>query len=405
MRARISKRVVDGIEPQTADQFVWDSEVKGFGLKVTPQGRKVYLVQYRLPGSSTRRFTIGVHGSPWTPDQARTKAIEVLGLIASGRDPAEAKREARTDISVSALCDLYMAEGTRTKKAATIDADRSRIESHVRPLLGTKRVKQLTKLDIERFMADVAAGKSAKDVRTRARGRSIVQGGEGIANRTLGMLGAILQFAVEKGLRPDNPARHVKKFKEGKRSRFLSNEEIGRLGESLRQAEGNGANPYAIAAIRLLLLTGCRKSEILSLRWQEVDFASGFLRLSDSKTGAKIIHLGAPARAVLADLPHQSNNPYVICGDVGGCHLVGLQKVWASVRSLAGLDDVRIHDLRHSFASVGARSGESLLVIGKVLGHATNTSTARYAHLSDDPVRLATETISATIAFSLAKHA
>jgi integrase len=324
--------------------------------------------------------------------------MEVLGLVAGGVDPGTAKREARADITVAELCDLYMAEGVRTKKASTLEMDRTRIKRHVLPLIGRKRLKTLMKADIERFLSDVAAGKTATTEKTKPRGRSIVRGGEGVANRTLGMLGAILQFAVERGLRPDNPVRSARKFKEGKRARFLSNEEIARLGEALRHASADGANPYAVAAIRLLILTGCRKSEILKLRWDEVDFAGGFLRLGDSKTGAKSVHLGAPAKAVLAGLPRRADNPFVLCSEEQGKHFVGLQKVWNTVRLAAGLADVRVHDLRHSFASVGARSGESLIVIGKVLGHATTAATSRYAHLSDDPIQTATERISRQIA-------
>ena len=402
MQAKISKRIVDAAEASGGDAFIWDTALKGFGLKVTPKGRKVYLVQYRLPGSPTRRFTIGAHGSPWTPEAARSKALEVLGLVAGGVDPGNAKREARADITVAELCELYMAEGVRTKKASSLEMDGTRIKRHVLPLIGRKRLKALTKADIERFLSDVAAGKSARTEKTKPRGRSIVRGGEGVANRTLGMLGAILQFAVERGLRPDNPARHVRKFKEGKRARFLSNEEIARLGQALRDAQAEGANPYAVAAIRLLILSGCRKGEILSLRWDEVDFSNSLLRLGDSKTGAKEVHLSAPAKALLSELPREDRNPYVIVSEQAGKHLVGLQKVWARVRDAAGLWDVRLHDLRHSFASVGARSGESLLVIGKVLGHATSAATSRYAHLSDDPVKAAAGRIGSQIGVHLA---
>jgi integrase len=327
--------------------------------------------------------------------------MSILRYAAEGQDPAAAKRAAKADLTIAELCDLYLAEGARTKKASTLAMDRSRIEGHVKPLLGRKKLGGLTRADIDRFLKDVAAGKTAKDTKTGLRGRSIVRGGQGVANRSLGMLGAILQFAVEQGLRSDNPARGVKKYREGRRTRFLSNDEIARLGEALKVAEAGGANPYAIAAIRLLVLTGCRKNEILSLKWDEVDIGGGFLRLADSKTGAKVVHLGAPARALLASLPRQANNPFVICGDRPGAHLVGLQKIWATVRAAANLNDVRLHDLRHSFASVAARSGESLLVIGKVLGHSTSAATGRYAHLSDDPVRMAVDATTKHIATAL----
>jgi integrase len=399
--SKITKRVVDAALPGERDQFVWDGELKGFGLKVTPAGRKVYIAQYRLPGRPTQRFTIGRHGSPWTPDGARAEAMSILRHAAEGQDPAAAKRAAKADLTIAELCALYLSEGARTKKASTLAMDRSRIEGHVKPLLGRKKLGALTRADIDRFLKDVAAGKTAKDTKTGVRGRSIVRGGQGVANRSLGMLGAILQFAIEQGLRADNPARGVKKYREGRRTRFLSNDEIARLGEALKAAEAGGTNPYAIAAIRLLVLTGCRKNEILSLKWDEVDIGGGFLRLTDSKTGAKVVHLGAPARALLASLPRHADNSFVMCGDRGGAHLVGLQKIWATVRAAANLSDVRLHDLRHSFASVAARSGESLLVIGKVLGHSTSAATGRYAHLSDDPVRLAVDATTNHIASAL----
>ena len=273
--------------------------------------------------------------------------------------------------------------------------DRSRIDAHVRPLIGKKRLKQLRRADISRFVTAVANGDTSKDVKTRHRGRSIVRGGQGVANRTLGMLGAIFEFAIEQSLISTNPARGVKKFKEGRPARFLSNAEMVRLGDALRKAESQGINSYALAAIRLLLLTGCRRNEILELKWEQVDFETGFLRLGDSKTGAKAIPVGAPVLSLLSKLPRLERNPYVIPGKNKGGHLIGLQKTWSKVRQRAALDDVRLHDLRHSFASMGARSGESLLVIGKVLGHSTSSATTRYAHLSDDPVKDAARAISA----------
>lgn len=396
MPQKLTKRVVDAMHPAEKDRFTWDSELKGFGLKVTPKGRKVYLVQYRLPGTPTKRHTIGQHGSPWTPDTARTEAQSILANVAKGVDPSEAKRRAKADISIAKLCELYLEEGTRTKKAGTIEMDKSRLNSHVLPLIGSKQVAQINRADIERMMRDIAAGKTSKNEKTKKRGRSRVSGGEGVANRTLGMLGGIFEFAIQQGLRADNPTRGVKKYREKKLSRFLSNDELARLGEALRQAEKDGVNSFAIAAIRLLLLTGCRKGEILGLKWTEVDIGQGFLHLGDSKTGARSVPIGAPARSLLSELPRVEGNPHVICGENGG-HYLALQKIWMKIRTNAKLEDVRLHDLRHSFASMGARSGESLLVIGKVLGHATTSATGRYAHLSDDPVKAATEQISLQI--------
>jgi hypothetical protein len=190
MQARLSKRIVDSISPGDRDNFIWDSDVKGFGLKVTPAGRKIYLVQTRLNGH-LRRYTIGRHGSPWTPDMARNEALRLLAEVRQGKDPT---RDRETDLTVSELCDLYLAEGCEGKKQSTITLDRSRIERHVKPLLGRKHVKALTRADLERFMADVAAGKTAIDERTKKQGRAIVTGGRGTATRTMGTIDDGMDF-------------------------------------------------------------------------------------------------------------------------------------------------------------------------------------------------------------------
>ena len=249
---------------------------------------------------------------------------------------------------------------------------------------------------------NVAVGKTAADVKTGRYGRAIVTGGKGTANKAVSLLGAIFSFAVDQGIRPDNPAHGVKFYPSKMHERFLSPAELTRLGQALTEAENNGTNPLAIAAIRLLLLTGARRGEILSLRWEYVDFDRAYLRLADSKTGQKLIPLGAPALSVLKELPRVSGNPHVLPGSREGQPLVNIAKVWRAVRKAAELDDVRLHDLRHSFASVGAASGDSLLVIGKVLGHSDTATTARYAHLADDPLQTAADRISKTIAAAMA---
>ena len=396
MPQKLTKKFVDSANPLEKDSFYWDSELKGFGLKVTPKGKKNYIVQYRPRGRATKRYTIGAHGSPWTPDMARQEAFRVLADVSRGLDPSAERAKSKEELTVAKLCDKYLVEATRSKKPRTVQMDKGRIEGHVKPLLGRLPVGSVTKLDIEKFMSDVASGKSAKRKATTEKGYRTPQGGEGTANRTLGMLGSVFEFAIDLGLRESNPVRGVKKFKEKKLTRFLSNEELSRLGGALREAESEGVNAFAIAAIRLLLLTGCRKNEILTLKWDEVDISQGFLYLSDSKTGARQVPIGAPARSILSELPRIEGNPHVICGEGAG-HYVALQKVWSGIRAKAGLQDVRLHDLRHSFASMGARSGESLLVIGKVLGHATTNATGRYAHLSDDPVLSSAENTASLI--------
>ena len=400
MRGKITKRIVDTLGSGKTDAFLWDMDVKGFGLKITPSGRKVYVLQYRFNGR-LKRYTIGRHGSPWTPDSARKEAGRLLGLVADNKDPAESRAAAKAEITVAELCDLYLAEGCATKKASTISMDKSRIKRHIKPLLGKMRISTVTKADVSRFMQDIAAGKTARDAKTKKRGRSIVKGGKGAATRTVGQLGAIFTFAVELGLRPDNPVHGVKRYPDNKNERFLSLEELASVGKALSAAEQDDVNPYAIAAIRLLALTGCRKAEILSLKWDFLDLSRSCLRLPDSKTGAKVVPLGAPAVQLLSSIPRIENSPFVFPSNSPDRHFTGLQKVWGSIRETAELPGLRLHDLRHSFAAVGVASGDSLIVIGALLGHKTASATSRYAHLSDSPVQNAANRIAGNIAAAM----
>ncbi|MEX1036898.1 MAG: site-specific integrase [Sneathiella sp.] len=439
MQAKIIKRNVDAARPQERDWFMWDTELKGFGLKVTRSGNRIYIVQYRMSGRGlpTRRLTIGKHGSPWTPEKARAEAKRVLGEVADGQDPQQAKMTEKAAMTVSELCDRYLEEGCATKKPTTIATDKGRIERHIKPLLGRQRVKGLTVNDIKRFMTDIAKGKTAVDVRTGIHGRARVVGGKGTATRTVGLLGGILSFAVAEGVRSDNPVRGVKRYPDRKNERYLNSQELARLGDVLRVAEEaekersnlevtlNGTtletertalrkrinnlakedeNEMAIAAIRLLILTGCRKTEILSLKWHEVDFELGCLRLDDSKTGQKTVMLGAPALQLLAGLSRDEQSPFVFPALRGKGHYVGLPKAWLKIRARAGLNDVRLHDLRHTFASAGAGSGIGLQVLGKLLGHSDPKTTSRYAHIANDPVRAAADRTSGRLADAMNNH-
>jgi integrase len=396
MQQKLTKRLIDSLSAAPKDNFLWDLDVTGFGLKITPKGRKVYIVQKRLNGR-LRRFTIGQHGAPWTPDIARAEANRILVSISSGVDPNEEKRKAEADLTIAELCYLYVKEGCGTKKASTLATDRGRIERHIKPLLGNMKLGQLTRGDLERFLVDVAEGKTAIDEKNGKRSRSIVRGGKGTASRTLGFLGAILQFAVDRKLRSDNPCRGIKRYKDKKIERYLSKQELAALGQALLEAQSEGTNPYAIAAIRLLLLTGARKNEILSLKWDWVDFDRGLLILPDSKTGAKAIPLGNAAIALLRTVSVQTNNQFVFPGAGDKGHLIGLQKIWEGIREKANLNTLRLHDLRHHFISVGASSGESLYVLGKLAGHKRPETTQRYAHLADDPVRQSANRIASQI--------
>lgn len=399
-QAKITKRKVDATKPQARDTFVWDTETKGFGLKVTPAGSKVYLFQYRMPEyKNAIRHTIGKHGDPWTADSARGEAEKFRGDVRRGDDPrakrTKAIEAAKSNIAVAALCDEYIAavpfivlpRKGRPKKASSIATDKSNIERHIKPLLGRRRIGSILRADVVRFQRDVAIGKTAVNIKMGPRGRAIVTGGKGTAARATAVLGAIFSYAVKEGRIANNPVSGVELFKGESRTRFLSNDEMSKLGNALSEAEKAGTSKTIIAAIRLLILTGCRKSEILSLQWKWVDFEGGCLRLPDSKTDKKVVPLGAPALDLLASLTRIEGNPYVLPSIKAEGHLVGLPKVWTKIRKAAGLDDVRLNDLRHSFATVAVAGGDSLYLVGKLLGHQQSRTTEIYAHAQQDPMR------------------
>ncbi|GHB33244.1 integrase [Pseudovibrio japonicus] len=390
--ARISKQVVDQAQPQSKDAYVWDEELKGFGLKITPTGHKVYLIQYRIGGRAgrTRRYTIGRHGKI-TPDAARKEAKRLLGEALSGNDPSTRKDEKRGAKSLYELIETFLEEHAEAKlKPVTALEYRRSFDLHVKTRLYNVPVEEITRADVTRMHHAMRAKPYQ-------------------ANRTLAFLSKFFNWCEKYGYRPDgsNPCRHVEKFKEYRRERFLSAEELGALSEAIRVAETEGfvskkgnlwkPSVFAVAAVRLLIMTGARLSEILTLKWEYIDFKKAQAHLPDSKTGAKTLYLNAPALALLNDLPELEGNPYVICGDKPGTHIVNLQKAWRKIRAEAGLEDVRIHDLRHSFASVAAGSGMSLPMIGKLLGHSQPATTARYAHLASDPMQQASEAIAKAI--------
>ena len=386
-KGRITKRTVDAAKARKADNYVWDGELPGFGLKVTPTGRKVYLVQYRLGGRKgrTRRVTIGLHGE-LTPTLARDEAKRLLGEIAAGRDPATERDRAKADKSLTAVLEQFMAEHVRPKlKASTAEGYQRVARLYVLPSLGRYSIGEVTRTDIARLHHEMRAKPYQ-------------------ANSTLAMLSKFFGWAEKHGLRPDgsNPCRHVEKYREGRRERFLSQAELARLGDALREAEQDkSCSPWVVAAIRLLTLTGARRNEILTLQWEHVSEEHCCLMLPDSKTGRKAVRLSPPALALLQTIPRLEGNPYVICGERPGRHLVNLEKPWRRIRAAAHLDDVRLHDLRHSFASVAASGGQSLVVIGKLLGHSQPATTARYAHLADDPVKAASDAVGRHIAAAM----
>jgi integrase len=405
--AKLTKRTVDMIHPDPAgaDVFVWDAgdgAIKGFGVRMKPSGAASYLVQYRTREGRTRRLVLGRVGV-LTPDEARVQAGDKLKEVFLGGDPSADRHVARDALTVTELADLYLRDGPAekpNKKVSSWAADGSNIERHVKPLLGSKIAKALTQADIAKFQADVAAGKSRADIKTKKRGRAIVEGGRGTAARSLAVLGAMLQFAVGRKLVLVNPAKGVRLLKGNKKERFLSEAEVARLAETLATMEReHRLSPSAVAAVRLLLLTGCRKSEILSLRWEWVDVQRGCLRLPDSKTGAKVVPLAAAALELLGTLPRTS--AYVLPAAKGSGHYTGLQKDWERVRDRAVLSKLRLHDLRHSFASFAVADGHTLFMIGKLLGHKQARTTEGYAHLAADPLRTVADQTAARIAAAM----
>lgn len=395
---RITKRLVDATLPNAngGDVRVWDSEIKGFVLRVRRGGGKSYQVFYRH-GGEQRWGTIGKHGSPWTPETARVKAAEILRDVALGQDPHVQKIRRRADMTVGDLIKHYLEEGPvdkPNKRASSWDSDRSNLERHAKPLLGRKRLCNVTMSDVASFQRDVANGKSYADVKTKKRGRAIVRGGPGTARRSVETIAAMFNWARKRGLMDANPARDVEKFRTQPKERFLTQEEMTTLFETLQTMDHDGAvNTLHISAIRLLALTGCRKSEIIGLRWSEIDWKRQMIALPHlrSKTGAKRIPISSAAIAELNKLPRVEDHVFPAGKDGESPHVVGLQRSWEKVRARAKLPDVRLHDLRHTFASMAVDAGESLYVVQKALGHKRATTTERYAHLRDDPVRAMVE--------------
>lgn len=424
---KITKRLVEAAEVRDKDYIICDDELPGFAVRVLPSGKRCYLVQYRI-GARYRRMSLGIHGV-LTTEKARVKAFKILAAVKDGEDPAGERQEARRAITVAELAERFEKEHVSVRlKASTAREYRRNLRRFIVPALGSLKVVDVTRADIARFHHDL---------------RHIPYQ----ANRNLEVISKMFNLAELWGLRPEgsNPRRRIKKYPEAKRERYLSHAELAALGEALARAEEEGVeDPYAIAAIRLLIFTGCRLNEIMTLRWEHVDMEGRCLCLPDSKTGARIVHLGAPALEVLASLKRQPQNPWVICGKKPRARRTDLQPPWQRMRKRAtvrlwartqgsaaaalvhgleqelgreatydeciaaarkqnldvptGLIDVRLHDLRHTFASGAVALGESLPMIGKLLGHTQVQTTARYAHLAADPVKAAAERVSGSIA-------
>ncbi len=370
---KLTKRVVESITPTIRVQVVWDSQLPGFGIRVRASGKRVYFVQYRTHHNRQRKQNIGQHGV-LTAEQARAEAQQWLADIARGIDPA---KKTPVGTTMADLSERYLREhASIKKKAQSIRSDEQLLRMHILPRFGTYLVLDLTRADVASLHYDLHATPWT-------------------ANRTLALLSKMCTLAEQWGYRPDNsnPVRHIERYKEPPRERFLSPAELSRLGDALLEAERTQSQPaFAIAAIRLLIFTGARRGEILSLQWEHVDLDSACLRLPDSKTGAKTIFLAEPALEILRNLPrHPDSSSVFPSSKTEGT--ITLNHIWPYVCANADLPDVRLHDLRHSFASFGAGLGVSLPILGKMLGHTQASTTQRYAHLAADPVREAVDRI------------
>jgi integrase len=381
-------RAVETLQP---DEELLDTLVRGFRARRQKGEAVSYSVVYRNKEGRQRRAPIGPHGAPWTPDEARNEARRILGEVAAGGDPAASRIASRKAETVAEFCDLYWrdAEAGRlltrrreAKKASTLATDKGRIERHVKPLLGALKVASVSRDDVKRFMHAVAEGKTAgKTKSAKKHGLANVRGGRGTASRTIGLLGAIFAYAVDKGVRPDNPVRGVVRFADGKRERRLSNGEYAALGEALRA--GDSIWPPAVAAVRFLALTGWRLGEALALEWAHVDLDRRTATLPDTKTGRSVRPLSHGACHILSALPRLG--PLVFPASRGSSgRMTGFRKPWERIARLGGLSgEITPHTLRHSFASLAADLGYAEPTIAALIGHKGQSVTSRYVHSAD----------------------
>jgi integrase len=387
-RKRIGLREVRALGP---GEIAWDAAVAGFGARRQKGPAVTYFVKYRTAGGRQRWQVIGRHGV-LTPDEARDKARAILGNVVDGADPASEKMTARKAITVSEICDLYLADAeagrllTRrrgAKKPSTLLTDRGRIIRHIKPLLGRLAVAAVDRTDVERFMHGVAEGKTAGRIKTGRFGLARVKGGRGTATRTVGLVGAIFTYAVRQGIRPDNPVHGVVRYADGRRERRLSEDEYAAFGAALRQGEAKAIWPPAIAMARYLALTGWRSGEAQALHWSELDLARRTATLTDTKTGRSVRPLSHAACDVLRSMPRLPVEP-VFPATRGDGSMVGLKKFWPKIAKLGGLPaDVTPHVLRHSFASLAGDIGYSEPTIAALVGHKGHSVTSRYVHAAD----------------------
>jgi len=409
--AKLTKRSVDAATPTTSRYVIWDAELKGFALRVAASGTKTYILRYRPrafgPGAPKRFVVLGRHGAI-TPDEARIRAKALLGAVAAGEDPAADHALAKNSTTVAALVELFLNEHVKAKrKRRTADGYAAVLNSYLVPKLGRRAADRITTAELAQLHL------SLRDRPYQA-------------NRFIATVASMYGFAAKRGIVPKgaNPAHGIERFRESPRARYLTSDELRRFGEALHLAETTGIPwnsngqaprskhlvreenqrtifpPEVVLAFRLLLFTGARLGEILKLEWGHIDLERGLIFLPDSKTGAKTMVLSGPALNLLRE--QSRTGLYVIPGASTDRPRTDLKKSWKAIQRHAGLEGARIHDLRHTFASIGAGAGLGLPIVGKLLGHSQPATTARYAHLDADPLRRASDLIGAHLSEALA---
>ncbi len=378
---KLTKKLVESSLPREKDYVVWDDEIKGFGCRILPSGHKTYVFHYTSP--TTRKYSylkIGVHGN-YTVDLARDKAKKWCAAIAQDVDPKEHKKAKQVAAQQSVLFEDFWKVFTEkyikeTHKPSTMNRDASRIKKYILPFFGKKSMATIEQRDIIAFKDSMGPIK-------------------GNCSKCLRLLSCAFNQAELWDYIPrnSNPCKGVPKYPDRKMNRFLSDVELERLNQVLAERTETNTAPYTIAAFRLLMYTGCRLGEVLSLKWDDINLKENFIHLKDSKVGERGIPLNESAKNVLLGLQTQADNPYVFCGDKKGTHLVTLQKAWERIRQKAGIPDVRIHDLRHSFASFALKKGVSLYGVSKLLGHKNIATTTRYAHLELEELKKLTNLV------------
>ena len=403
--AKLTKRLVESLEPiDGKDYSVWDTELIGFGVRVKPSGAKSFQLKYRNRRGDQRKTTIGKFGS-LTVEHAKKLARIELGKIASGDDPAEIAKLERNELSIAELCDKYFVEAAagrvlhrnKPKKPSTLAVDKGRIEAHIKPLLGRRRVSDLKRRDIEKFMFDVRDGKTARDVRVGLRHRSIVKGGQHVAAKSVNLLSSIYKFAIRRGHVEENPCLNIDKPADGKRTRYLNEMEFNAIGKALSRAQELGLSPILRDATIAMMLTGCRRGEILNLTWSEVDEPGRSLNLLDTKTGPQNRPCGRKAFEHFRSLNWNSENGWVFPSPVNEGPLTEIRRFLAWIERETGVNGITPHVFRHSYATVAFELGYSELVIAGLLGHHLSSVTSRYAHRIDHVLSDAADRVSGEI--------